>query len=73
MNHAESDGELSVNVPELGDWRLMLVGWATGSDGKARVSEILCARHNMTTRSMSATQTEDQRCGAEGGASADPG
>ena len=36
-------------------------------DGRqtARVSETLCARHNMTTRSMNATQDKDERCGAE--------
>jgi hypothetical protein len=38
-----------------------------------RVSETLCVRHNMTTRSMNAKQDEDERYGAEGGAAANPG
>lgn len=63
----EADGTLHGANPsdwDKGKWRV--------DQAKRRVSETLCVRHNMTTRSMSAKQTEDERCGAEGGASANP-
>jgi Transposase DNA-binding len=34
------------------------------------LSEFLCVRHSMTTRSMNATQDKDDRCGGQGGAAA---
>ena len=38
-------------------------------DGES-LSEILCVRHSMSTRSMNATQDEDDRYGGQGGAAA---
>ena len=62
------------------DWRFSdiasLLGLMNGNDKDslatrvASLSEILCVRHSMSTRSMNATQDEDDRSDGQGGAAA---
>ncbi|MDC8787263.1 hypothetical protein PRZ01_18905, partial [Paucibacter sp. hw1] len=71
MNHCEQAVEKVVDLIRI-DHRHLVYLRVANQVAISSLSEILCVRHSMSTRSMNATQDKNHRYGGPGGAAAIP-